>query len=85
MPKAITIEPIDGKPGKPGQVYYPFVLSPDSLIARIINLPSWPTNIFINLRDMTVLESFQGYQPCSGNVCPDMVYSHMTQWLNAIP
>jgi hypothetical protein len=26
MPKAITIEPIDGKPGKPGQVYYPFVL-----------------------------------------------------------
>jgi hypothetical protein len=25
MPKAITIEPIDGKPGKPGQVYYPSV------------------------------------------------------------
>jgi hypothetical protein len=28
MPKAITIEPIDGKPGKPGQVYYPFVPIP---------------------------------------------------------
>ncbi|PMD54349.1 NAD(P)-binding protein [Hyaloscypha bicolor E] len=26
MPKAITIEPIDGKPGKPGQVYYPLSL-----------------------------------------------------------
>jgi len=63
---------------------YPFVLSPDSLIASIISLPSWPTNIFVNLRDMTVLESFQGYQPCSGNTCSDMVYSHMTEWLNAI-
>lgn len=25
MPKAIFLEPIDGKPGKPGQVYYPIV------------------------------------------------------------
>jgi len=63
---------------------YPLVLSPDSLVAHIINLPSWPTNIFINLKDMTVLESFQGYQPCSGNTCSDQVYSHMTQWLSAV-
>jgi NADPH:quinone reductase-like Zn-dependent oxidoreductase len=28
MPKAIFLEPIDGKPGKPGQVYYPLVQRP---------------------------------------------------------
>ena len=27
MPKSITISPIDGKPGKPGQVYYPLSLN----------------------------------------------------------
>jgi hypothetical protein len=63
---------------------YPFVMSLDGLVAEIIQLPSWPTNIIINLRDMTVLDSFQGYAPCSGNSCSDQVYTKMTQYLTEI-
>jgi hypothetical protein len=63
---------------------YPIVMSLDSLVAAIIQLPSWPTNIIINLRDMTVLESFQGYTPCSGSNCSDQVYTKMTQYLTEI-
>jgi hypothetical protein len=62
---------------------YPLVLSPDSLVASIIDLPSWPTNIFINLRNMVVLGTFQGYLPCNGSTCSDEAYADMTKWLNA--
>ncbi|KAJ6160819.1 hypothetical protein N7470_004215 [Penicillium chermesinum] len=34
MSKAVYIEPIDGKPGKPGQVYYPLTLTAASLNHR---------------------------------------------------
>jgi hypothetical protein len=46
MPKAITIEPIDGKPGKPGQVYYPFVfvLSSSSLPVQFLPNPNAYSN-----------------------------------------
>ena len=31
-----------------------------------------------------VLEAFDGYAPCNGSNCSDNVYTHMTQWLQAV-
>jgi hypothetical protein len=66
------------------QTNYPFILSPDGLVARISNLAGWPTNMFIDLSSMRILETFDGYSPCNGNSCNDNIYLKMPQWLAAV-
>jgi hypothetical protein len=66
------------------QTNYPLVLSPDGLIATITNLVGWPTNMFIDLTTMTVLDEFSGYNPCNGNTCADKIYTDMPMWLSAV-